>query len=67
MLPLPVIQNVDPTEGRSQVVEVSFKGNRTAYYATDDDTLRVGEYVLVQAGSAKRGQPGALVALRLPD
>ena len=53
MLPLPVIQNVDPTEGRAQIVEVSFKGNRTAYFATDDDTLRTGEYVLVQA---ERGQ-----------
>ena len=25
------------------------------------------QYVLMQAGSARRGQPGALVALRLPE
>ena len=28
---------------------------------------RGAQYILMQAGSARRGQPGALVALRLPE
>src|SRR5690606_24113193 len=49
MLPLPVIQQPRIDQGAAQIVEVTFKGNRRGYYAATDDTLRVGEYVLVEA------------------
>src|SRR5690606_13682896 len=50
---LPVIQPARPSLAAAQVVEVAFKGNRHGYYNTDDETLRPGEYVLVEA---ERGQ-----------
>lgn len=49
MLSLPVIQSETPRQTGLQVVEVSFKGNRRAYFSTEDDTLRPGEYVVVGA------------------
>src|SRR5690606_838856 len=50
MLPLPVIQQSPPVDpDAARIVEVSFKGNRRGYYSTSDDTLRPGEYVLVEA------------------
>jgi cell fate regulator YaaT (PSP1 superfamily) len=49
ILPLPVIQSVQPNRDSLQVVEVTFKGNRRGYYNTDDESLRPGDYVLVEA------------------
>lgn len=48
MEPLPIIPS-RPLNEDSQVVEVSFKGNRRGYYTTTDDDLSVGDYVVVQA------------------
>jgi cell fate regulator YaaT (PSP1 superfamily) len=53
MLPLPVLPTVPPPGATEQIVEVTFKGNRRGYYATDDATLRPSEYVVVEA---ERGQ-----------
>ena len=53
MLTLPVIQTLARAEGTPRLVEVNFKGNRRAYFDTEDDTLRTGEYVLVEV---ERGQ-----------
>ena len=53
MLTLPVIQTLTRAEGTPRLVEVNFKGNRRAYFDTEDDTLRTGEYVLVEV---ERGQ-----------
>ena len=48
MLPLPVIQPARRSEA-PHVVEVAFKGNRRDYFVTEDDSLRPGEYVIVEA------------------
>jgi cell fate regulator YaaT (PSP1 superfamily) len=53
MLSLPVIQTLAVREGTPRVVEVTFKGGRRDYFNADDDTLRPGEYVLVEV---ERGQ-----------
>jgi cell fate regulator YaaT (PSP1 superfamily) len=49
MLSLPVIQSSAPLQAVVQVVEIAFKGNRRAYYNTDDETLRPNEWVIVEA------------------
>src|SRR5687767_2794975 len=49
MLSLPVIQSTPTLKPVAQVVEITFKGNRRGYYLTEDETLRVGEYVVVEA------------------
>ena len=53
MLSLPVIQSLARPEGTPRVVEVVFKGGRRDYFNTEDDSLREGEYVLVEV---ERGQ-----------
>jgi len=53
MLSLPVIQSLATREGTPRVVEVTFKGGRRDYFNAEDDTLRPGEYVLVDV---ERGQ-----------
>ncbi len=53
MLPLPVIQQSRADPDAARIVEVAFKGNRRGYYTTSDDTLRPGEYVLVEAERGK--------------
>jgi len=47
-LPLPIIQPSSAPEALP-IVEVLFKGNRTAYYATEDESLRAGDHVVVEA------------------
>ncbi|HET8656487.1 MAG TPA: regulatory iron-sulfur-containing complex subunit RicT [Longimicrobiaceae bacterium] len=47
-LPLPVIQTAPSEEDAPHIVEVAFKGNRRGYYVTDDEALRVAEYVVVE-------------------
>ncbi len=47
-LPLPIIQS-SPASGAAQIVEVSFKGNRCDYFTSEDETLRPGAYVVVEA------------------
>ncbi|MEX0911842.1 MAG: regulatory iron-sulfur-containing complex subunit RicT [Gemmatimonadota bacterium] len=49
MLPLPVIQSVSKSKSETQIVEVTFKGNRRGYYSTDDEELRPGDHVIVEA------------------
>ncbi len=49
MLPLPVIQPPSRRGTDEQVVELGFKGNRRGFYVTGDETLRAGEYVIVEA------------------
>jgi cell fate regulator YaaT (PSP1 superfamily) len=49
MLPLPVIQSAPRALAADQVVELAFKGNRRGFFTTSDDTLRPGEYVIVEA------------------
>ncbi len=49
MLPLPVIQVAPRIDQGSQVVELTFKGNRRGYFTTTDDSLRLGDYVVVEA------------------
>jgi cell fate regulator YaaT (PSP1 superfamily) len=53
LLTLPVIQASPAAGATDQIVEVAFKGNRRAYYRTADVSLRVGDYVVVEA---ERGQ-----------
>jgi cell fate regulator YaaT (PSP1 superfamily) len=53
MLSLPVIQPPNLGASTAQVVEVTFKGNRRGYFATTDDGLKPGDYVVVEA---ERGQ-----------
>ncbi len=48
-LPLPVLPSTPTRRSTAQIVEIAFKGNRRGYYNTEDDTLRPGEYVIVQA------------------
>jgi cell fate regulator YaaT (PSP1 superfamily) len=36
-------------DGMSRIVEVSFKGNRREYFASQDDDVRINEYVIVEA------------------
>jgi hypothetical protein len=33
----------------AQIIEVSFKGNRRAYYAADAEDLQLNDYVIVEA------------------
>jgi cell fate regulator YaaT (PSP1 superfamily) len=49
MLPLPVFQPLPPVAGTRQTVEVTFKGNRRGYFVSDDESLRVRDYVVVEA------------------
>jgi cell fate regulator YaaT (PSP1 superfamily) len=49
MLPLPVIQSAPPVDGATQLIEVAFKGNRRGYFTSDDPSLRIREYVVVEA------------------
>jgi cell fate regulator YaaT (PSP1 superfamily) len=49
MLPLPVLPATPQLATNSQVVEVTFKGNRRGYYTTDDESIRTGIYVVVEA------------------
>src|SRR5215218_7770021 len=49
MFSLPVFQPLPTVEGAPQVVEVTFKGNRRGYYVTTDESLRVRDYVVVEA------------------
>ncbi|MQA91978.1 MAG: hypothetical protein GEU90_17440 [Gemmatimonas sp.] len=49
ILPLPVIPSTLQDHASQQVVEVSFKGGRPGYYNAEDDTLRPGDHVLVEA------------------
>lgn len=49
---LPVVQPLAPP-GAEHLVEVAFKGNRRGFYHSADDTLRVGDAVIVEA---ERGQ-----------
>ena len=53
MLPLPVIQPFRSAESAPQIVEVTFKRTRRGYFVCEDETLRSGEYVIVDA---ERGQ-----------
>lgn len=53
MLPLPVVQPTPSASEAPRVVEVAFKGNRREYYLTDDESLKAGDYVVVDA---ERGQ-----------
>jgi cell fate regulator YaaT (PSP1 superfamily) len=52
MLPLPVFQP-SASDGAPRLVEVGFKGSRRDYYLTSDESLRPGDYVVVDA---ERGQ-----------
>jgi cell fate regulator YaaT (PSP1 superfamily) len=45
---LPVLQPPAELPRETQVVEVAFKGTRRGYFLTEDDTLKVGEYVVVE-------------------
>lgn len=56
--PLPVFQAVSPP-GAAHLIEVAFKGNRRGYHTSADETLRAGEYVLVEVD---RGQDLGRVA-----
>jgi cell fate regulator YaaT (PSP1 superfamily) len=49
MLELPVLQPPRSLEGEAQVVEVAFKGNRVAYFLSEDGSLRPGDHVMVEA------------------
>ena len=50
---LPVLPSAPPGRASDQIVEVAFKGNRRGYFNADDDALRPGDYVVVEA---ERGQ-----------
>jgi cell fate regulator YaaT (PSP1 superfamily) len=56
--PLPVFQAVSPP-GAAHLIEVAFKGNRRGYHTSRDETLRAGEYVVVEVD---RGQDLGRVA-----
>lgn len=45
--PLPVLQSLASRNG-AHVVEIAFKGNRRSYHTSTDESLRSGEYVLVE-------------------
>jgi cell fate regulator YaaT (PSP1 superfamily) len=47
-LPLPIIQPSSSPEV-AHIVEVAFKGSRVDYFACEDDSLRTGTYVVVEA------------------
>jgi cell fate regulator YaaT (PSP1 superfamily) len=47
-LSLPVFQPLPSAAEAPHVVEVGFKGIRRAFYTSDDPTLRVGEWVVVE-------------------
>src|SRR4051812_34107848 len=49
MLPLPVFQPLPSAEGGAQTVEVTFKGNRRGYFLSEDESLHVRDYVVVEA------------------
>jgi cell fate regulator YaaT (PSP1 superfamily) len=49
MLPLPVFQPLPSVEGAPQTVEVTFKGSRRGYFISEDESLRVRDYVVVEA------------------
>jgi cell fate regulator YaaT (PSP1 superfamily) len=49
LLSLPVLPAASPRRATTQIVEVSFKGNRRAYFSTGDETIRPLEYVVVEA------------------
>lgn len=49
MLSLPVLPTEPSPQASVQVVEVVFKGNRRGYFKAEDETLRPGEYVVVEA------------------
>ncbi|MDR0786313.1 MAG: Signal peptidase-like protein [Gemmatimonadota bacterium] len=49
ILSLPVLPSTSHLDNSSQVVEVGFKGTRRGYFTTDDDTLRVGDWLVVDA------------------
>jgi cell fate regulator YaaT (PSP1 superfamily) len=49
MYSLPVIQSAPAARPVAQIIEIGFKGNRRGYYLAEDDTLRAGEYVVVDA------------------
>src|SRR5687767_14317156 len=53
MQPLPVFQPMPSAEGAPQTLEVTFKGNRKGYYIGEDESLKVRDYVVVEA---ERGQ-----------
>lgn len=53
MLTLPVVPSAPVPGTASYVVEVAFKGNRRDFFLTHDETLRVGDYVVVDV---ERGQ-----------
>ena len=53
MLSLPVIPSIAAPGQASYVVEVTFKGSRREFFLTRDETLKVGEYVVVDV---ERGQ-----------
>lgn len=48
-LSLPVIQPAPAAQATTLIVEVGFKGNRRDYFITDDDSLRPGTHVVVEA------------------
>ena len=61
---LPLLHARDKRTGEILAsVEVPIPGQYGMMTYLDDGV----QYILMQAGSARRGQPGALVALRLPD
>lgn len=79
MLPLPVVQPSASHDGAPRVVEVAFKGNRREYYLTDDEELKPGDHVVVDAerghdlgrvrttggvATRKCGGPGAVASSR---
>src|SRR5688572_29930380 len=49
MFSLPVFQPLPSAEGAPQTVEVTFKGSGRGYYVSPDDSLRVRDYVVVEA------------------
>ncbi len=49
MLHLPVLQAAPRIDQGSQVVELAFKGNRRGYFTATDESLRQGDYVVVEA------------------
>ncbi len=64
MFSLPVFQPLPSTEGEPQTVEVTFKGSRRGYYVSADESLRVRDYVVVEA---ERGEDlGRITSLGAP-
>lgn len=49
ILSLPVIPTTSRLDTASQIVEVGFKGNRRGYFTTEDESLRAGDWLIVEA------------------